>query len=79
MQAPRSILQPLYDALEVKHTGHWLAKMGDMFKKLREVLRAHRMFVSACIGHAVAASAVQRTGPCCLRWQDRRVQVECIG
>ena len=42
--APCSILHLPYAALEVKHTGHWLAKTGDMFKKLREELQSVVMY-----------------------------------
>ncbi|CAE7472850.1 CGT1 [Symbiodinium natans] len=39
---------------QVKHTGHWLAKMGDMFKKLREDPTAFDGKIAECKWHASA-------------------------
>ncbi|CAE7212746.1 TTF2 [Symbiodinium sp. KB8] len=42
------------DAWQVKHTGHWLAKMGDMFKKLREDPAAFDGKIAECKWNASA-------------------------
>jgi len=42
------------DAWQVKHTGHWLAKTGDMFKKLREDPAAFDGKIAECKWNASA-------------------------